>query len=234
MPKKINNAEHYGLSLGIAQREGEPEDEFRKRVARAVLDEYDDPILATEVLVGKQDYHDFDDKENSLSHIVSLLHAHEKEEEFKKNNDTYFGISWLEFNHVLRRNGFERIHNYCFKSERYDFVDEYAIWADYNGGILLSSESFNGREKLNSAHIELELATPAKLEQLDELEQRVLYRWGLNYCSYSVAKRDEPGKNFLWLVDYSESGKKGYNYKTATQAKVGMLPEKARKMMGLG
>jgi hypothetical protein len=95
-----------------------------------------------------------DEATEALGVALSIEHNHHKNEQLKKINDTYMGISFDDFLIIAKNLGFEAIYEYEFEytSQEYEFRDEKQIeMFNYEHSILLIANSFSGR--LNRAEM---------------------------------------------------------------------------------
>lgn len=171
----LDRVNKFAQQLEVRPKKRESEQEFRARVAKAVVDSYDDPILAAEIFTGT-DYHNFNQAENGLAFCLMHENARKKREWYSMVSDTYQSMPWQDFNNILIGNRFERVLCYDFSSKSGSGeIDEFAVWARKDRGFLLIAKSYNGKKVMDGANLHYELSLLIDGRELDELEDLIVW-----------------------------------------------------------
>ena len=114
MTKNIKRIKDIAERLEIRLKPDESEAEFRARVSLGVLKQYGDAVEAAEIALGKN-WEEFDDLDRNLALLLQFNYHKEKSARYEIVNDTYFGMSWEEYESILIGNKFEKVFSYGFK-----------------------------------------------------------------------------------------------------------------------
>lgn len=198
---------YYSKQLEIHPYKGEIEGDFRARLAKAVIEVYDDSLLAAEILLGKKN-EDFNKDDEMISLALHVLGSQEKEKKMRANGDSYYLIPWKNFELIVQEANFKKVFSYDFVDFSRDIrsKEEYAIHFNYEKNMLLTAESYAGKKDLNSTTLYYELCTPKKIEELDGLESIMLENL-FNDSSFNCVTRKEEGDTDTFFV--SKDGREG-------------------------
>jgi hypothetical protein len=182
--------------------------------------------------------------------IVALQQlAQEKEDVFSVLGDTYFSVSYAECEFViLPAAGFKKIYH----ETHGDSNDSYDIWW-HEAGLLLTSESYTSSKRfLNTLQVYYNWV-PTSLDtaynytssggydamadgtmvwagHYDGREGLLTHLKQLREHGYFLANWFK--QPFLWLLNYSETRKKDYDYEAINKLKFVVLPAHVQRAIG--
>jgi hypothetical protein len=166
----------------------------------------------------------------------------QKADVFSVLDDTHFSIHYDEFAELLERRRFEKIYTETHGDRR----DVYEIWW-HSDGVLLTSESYD-RKRVNMTQVYYNWM-PASREAPYEIRSSGGYvapgvwaghfdgREGLFTHLKKLRKTGHILQSwveapFLWLLNYSDTKDKNYDYKAISRLKFCVLPEHVQKAIG--
>ena len=171
MTKNIKRIKDIAERLEIRPQPNESEAEFRVRVGLGVLKQYGDAVEAAEIALGKN-WEEFDDLDRNLALLLQFNHHKEKSARYEILNDTYFGMSWEEYESILIGNKFEKVFSYGFKDTNDpNSKEEFAVWVRRDKGFFLTAESYDSKKTVNSTRLYYELSWLIDGKEFDELEK---------------------------------------------------------------
>lgn len=155
---------------------------LRDKIAVAVLENEGDTIHAVEILFGK-DNKDFNEEENRFMLGFHILHNEIKRKNMQQKRDTYYGMSWKDYNDILFEHGFDKVLSYNFKDTfNPSTLEEYSIFVRKDRGFLLTAESYGSKKTVNSTMLYFELNFLINGKEAGEIEYPMLWN-GLERCS---------------------------------------------------
>jgi hypothetical protein len=85
-------------------------------------------------------------------------------------------MGWKEYQRILFENKFDNVLVYDFK-DTHDKgkMEEYSIWARKDKGLLLTAESYGGKESVNSTNLYFELSFIFGGKEPDEIQRLMLW-----------------------------------------------------------
>lgn len=189
------------------------------------------------------------DNATTLGIVMLQQLTRAKEDVFSVLGDTYFSMSYDECEFVvLPSAGFKKIYHETHGESN----DSYDIWW-HDAGLLLTSESYTGsRRGLNTIQVYYNWV-PTSLDTaynytssggFDEMADGTRV-WGGHYDGREgllthLKQLREHGyflanwfkQPFLWLLNYSESKEKDYDYKAINMLKYVVLPARVQQAIG--
>jgi len=181
----------YARDLEVIQEKGESPESFRERVATAFMERYNDPIGAAEILFRKLDYHDFNKWEDDAACFLTMNYNRHREREMNLQGDTFYNMTWKYYQEILASRGFAKVYSENFKG-MYK-IEEFSLWFDPKRAILLQTETWDGKKKVNSTQIYYELLFPKPIVDFEKQDD---YRDALVrfLCGSSNSPLHEKGK----------------------------------------
>lgn len=138
-----------------------------------------DPIDMIEKSSGKR-IETMTDNEKLASIAAFIGINNVKKEALMANNDTYYSISWSDFQMILAKNGFDPVYNKPIPGTN----DVEGIWL--KDGFMIHAESYWNHKSINSGNLYAEIDCNSMTEnQFDQLCE------DLNGTSYSWILKDE-------------------------------------------
>lgn len=249
--------------LEVRRKPKESYDEFRARVAVAFWKANSSGVGTVEILTGKA-REAFGKEEIGLSLSLYAAGLELAEQRMHSQGDTYRNISWEKYETLLRLNGFTKAHSYRFESnyQRPPVVEEYAIWADTNSGLLLTAESWK-QTQLSGSKLHCELTIPYELNDIQNITLDALLDGTKRSprkedgCYVLLVEKDategligfarklrsssftpnNPWRHLesrhLWLLDSVEERTQAENYVAIAKSKLATLPADVRGMLGM-
>lgn len=182
MKRDFRQIKEIADRLEIRPKKGENLGEFIIRVTEAHLEESGSPLAALELVLGKR-WDRFNDFENHLALMFQASYSREEKARYEMLNDTHFGMTWKEYEEILKGVKFEKVFSYIFDDCRDpEIKEEYAIWARRDKGFLLTAESYDNRRVINNTKLYFELSTLIDGREPDEVERIELDRLMKGSC----------------------------------------------------
>lgn len=201
-----------------------------------------DSLYEAEKLVGPGD------NATKLGIIMMQQLSREKEDALSVLGDTHWRMTYEECVQVLERAGFEKIYHETHGENN----DAYEIWW-HSAGLLLTSESYTGSKRsVNMIQVYYNWV-PTSLDNayqytssggFDEMADGTMV-WGGHHDGREgwlthLKQLREHGhflanwfhQPFLWLLNYSESRDKDYDYKAINKLKYVVLPTRVQQAIG--
>ncbi|MBU1198938.1 MAG: hypothetical protein KKF46_05905 [Nanoarchaeota archaeon] len=204
MSDNMDKVKAFAKEFNIEWENGETELSFRKRVADEIIERFEDPFLSTSIMTGTHE-DDFNEAEESFAYIVSGVRFESKRQDYKSRNDTYYEMPWLDFNSILREQGFIQGSGYGFEGRHPGKLEEASVWVDYKRGILLTASSMAGREIVTAANFHFELYSPKKIMAFDPYEKKTLR--DVLGGSFRIIKGQEQSQGDIAVI--SNDGREG-------------------------
>jgi len=174
--------------------------------------------------------------------------SRDKEDALSVLGDTHFNMLYDECVRVLERAGFEKIYHETHGESN----DVYEIWW-HAAGLLLTSESYTGgKRNVNMIQVYYNWV-PTSLDNAHQCTSSGGYDamadgtmvWAGHYDGREgllthLKQLREHGhflpnwfhQPFLWLLNYSETKKKDYDYKAINKLKYVVLPPRVQRAIG--
>lgn len=188
------------------------------------------------------------DDATKLGIVMLQQLAREKEDALSVLGDTHWRMTYDECVQVLERAGFEKIYHETHGENN----DAYEIWW-HAAGLLLTSESYTGSKRsvnmiqvyynwvptsLNGAsnytssggYNEMADGTMVWAGHHDGREGLLTHLKQLREHGHFLANWFK--QPFLWLLNYSESKEKDYDYKAINKLKYVVLPTRVQQAIG--
>ncbi len=132
---------------------------------QAILDA--DPVATAEEILGKS--HEEWNLETDAQTVLGLAYftSKIKEKHLKKNEDTYFAISWKNFLEIAKKHNFKIGYSKNFIGTGWSddgTVEEEVILFDDENGLIIYAESFDGT-RVNNAKLYGEAFTNGPIEE---------------------------------------------------------------------
>jgi hypothetical protein len=253
--------------LEVRFNPSESERSIRGKISRAIIENGGESILAAEIILDKK-VEDFSDADHTLCLGLHIYNSANTVNRFRLKKDTYYNMTWKEYNNLLFEQGFDRVLSYEFMDpSRFKNIEEYSIFARLDRGLLLVAQSYNNKSVLNSTSLYFEISFLVNNKLFPELENIIhsdVLRGTTNSGCFdenreyaarqvevdvrqgliSYLSRLEPFRNqlnvpwkyfkndFLWLLDFSETKQKNYDYVKINERKIAALPTDVQKMIG--
>jgi hypothetical protein len=211
-----------------------------------------DPIADTEKMLGKDHWSQFNESDNMMALGYAMLVNQMKENILKAASDTFFSMTWDEFNDIVTSNGFKNVYEYSFIHDYWkDSITTEKAAIYYRDGLVIFLTSYNNGTTVNGGNLygELKLNNPdagwrdipngcsGGFDDEGNLHFSYDIREGLINFINSLSKVGSFNSvwkykgHFLWFVDYKEEKEPNYNYATITKEKISKLPEEVQRML---
>lgn len=219
-----------------------------------------DSILETEKIFGNKHHSQFNESEETVMLLKFMMDNKEKKNYLQSIGDTYWGISWNEFINLIESIGFKAALKYDIKHE--DNIDEAILYYHPTKGLVIWATSYWNKKSINGGTMYGEVYLQednwkdiSKVltsshgsfsyydneNKVEKFKEQVDFsfdvREGLLHNINKVEKVTLYApiwkeRHFLYLTDYIENKKEGYDYKEITRNKIKMCPKEFQKIVG--
>lgn len=213
-----------------------------------------DPLQAAEDLTGK--HWNEDEGVGLLGLAIAMGHNNVKQQRLEEEDDTFLSNDLTRYTRIITGLGFEKVLDVPFDSPGWEATDparneHYYIYAHRELGLLLSFDTY-GETSVNGGEVYYcwvpnDRATCYKHTSSGGMYQDgdISYWQGDHDCREALKHKlnalkangtflqNWPGnsEHFLWLLHH-EDIKEGYDHEAITQARIEMLPDWVREMIG--
>jgi hypothetical protein len=207
-----------------------------------------DPLASAEEMTGES-Y-----KTCKLTEAIGVLshfdHNQRKRELLKSIGDTYFSMTWDELKALLPNLGFQILAIEEFPGDDNHTEEMIFAW-DPVRSALLTAHSYWGRKSVNTGTVyfcwkptdrndwALNRCSSSPLEVNGEYVGRSYgydIREGLKHFLETADRKGTffkkwPGKPWLWLLNFSDTRDKNYNYDAINARRISMLPKEVQELI---
>lgn len=206
-----------------------------------------DPLAEAEKITGNS--YKEDSATARLGFGMHLRHRQQVREELTLRGDTHYGSSWADTLRIFADLGFEVVHEHQFAGSYADRIETFIVlWRE--DGVLAKAETF-GSTGRNTADVFYNWRPNDDVQSTWEYTSsgglhgpsydRGEKLWIGNHdvreaMRHKLSRLESNGRfvtpwverPFLWLLDYSQSKVKDYDYRVITEQVITTLPEHIR------